>query len=468
LKSAARLRLRLWIGIAATASFILGFAGAAALQPPRETGILPTQPPTPYIHYPAKAEPGAKPAQRVLVVHGLNANKEFMQLFSSALHDAGFDVYAIDLPGHGDSSARFNGVLAGKVVEQAVSILKPDIAAGHSMGAALLIDLAHRNRIGKLVLMSPGPTEVNDLEFNSALVTSERFDIPAVNAFVPQLEGADRKKFTWGMHSSAPFEPAQIREIVMWLGSDPNLLRTGQRIACLGLMFGGAVAMGVVLLPRRSSAAPYGPAFSKVDVVLCYVLAGVVSMIVQRFVVVLRWMRVFGMDYMVSFFLVAGLVLIVILARKQKGPLVDAGAIAKSMAAAAYVIVFPGLVAGSHLIHMTLPDGRWWRFVVIAAASFPLFLFDESVTRAVGNRWQNAGIGIVTRLLITACITTGVQLFNRESAFIVLLMALFPFFWIALWFATGLVSRHVQNPIAAALFAALVQGWMFAAWFIIA
>jgi hypothetical protein len=211
----------------------------------------------------------------------------------------------------------------------------------------------------------------------------------------------------------------------------------------------------------------HNPPLSKTEAVLCYILAGAVSILILRFVVVLRWMRVFAMDYTVSFLFVTGLILIAILALKTKRPHVDPGAIAKALAAAAYVIMFLGLIAGSHLIHMTLPDGRWWRFIVIAAASFPLFLFDESVTRAVGNRRQTAAIGIVTRLLIAAGIATGALLFNRESAFIVLLMALFPFFWIALWFATGLVAMHVQNPIAAALFAALVQGWMFAAWFVI-
>ena len=35
-----------------------------------------------------------------------------------------------------------------------------------------------------------------------------------------------------------------------------------------------------------------------------------------------------------------------------------------------------------------------------------------------------------------------------------------------LWFATGIVHRHTQSPYAAALFAALVQGWAFAAWFV--
>jgi pimeloyl-ACP methyl ester carboxylesterase len=466
LKSSARLRLRLWIGITAAVLFLVGFAGAASLQPPRETGTLPTQPPTPYIHY---LYLSSYPAQRVLVVHGLDSNKEFMQLFASALNDAGFEVYAIDLPGHGDSTGGFNGVLADKVLRQVVSILHPDIAAGHSMGASLLIDLTYDVQFRKLVLMSPGTTEIDNLEFKNTLVTTERFDIPAVNWFAPQLTaaGADILKFPWGMHSSAPFQRGHIREVVKWLGGDPNRLRTGQRMACLGLMFGGAVVMGIVLLPRRPGTAPHNPLLSKTEAVLSYVLAGGVSILVLRFAVVLRWIRIFAMDYTVSFLFVAGLTLIAILAMKATRPRVDTGATAKGLAAAAYVIVFLGLIAGSHIIHMTLPDGRWWRFVVIAAASFPLFLFDESVIRAVGSRWQRAAVGIVTRFLIAAGIATGALLFNRESAFIVLLMAVFPFFWIALWFSTGLVARHVQNPIAAALFAALVQGWMFAAWFVI-
>jgi hypothetical protein len=38
--------------------------------------------------------------------------------------------------------------------------------------------------------------------------------------------------------------------------------------------------------------------------------------------------------------------------------------------------------------------------------------------------------------------------------------------WIALWFAAGVVHRHTQNALAAAVFSALVQGWAFAALFV--
>lgn len=441
--------------------FALSMVRTAALQPRRETGTLATQPPTPYFHY----FPTRQGAQRVLVVHGLNSNKAFMQILCAALTDAGFDVYAVDLPGHGDSNARFNAVVADEVLDQVVSILKPDIAIGHSMGASLLIDLAHHVKFRKLVLISPGTTAVNDLKFENTLVTSEAWDIPAVNTFASHLDGAEWRKFSWGMHSSALIKPDQICEIVKWLGGDADRLRTGQRLAWTYSMLAAAGILGIVLLPERPAVAQTVP-FSKAEVIMCYVFAGGAAAVVQRYVVVLRFVRLFAMDYMVSFFLVAGVILIAILALKRKLPRSDTTSIFKAIAAATFVIVFLGLIAGSHLIHMNLSDGRWWRFLVISAASFPLFLFDESVTRETGTPWQNAGIAFVTRTLIAAWIATGALLLNRESAFIVLLLGLLLVFWLSLWFATGFVARHVRNPAAAALFAALVQGWMFAAWFI--
>jgi len=456
-------RLRLVIGAAAVALLIYSLARTAALRPKQETGLLPTQPPTPYIHYFSDDVS----SQRVLVVHGLDSNKEFMQIFCAALADAGFEVYAIDLPGHGDSTANFNGVLAANVIEQTVALLKPDIAIGHSMGAALLIDLAHRVKFGKLVLVSPVPTVVGDLHFENTLVTAETWDIPAVNAFAPMLQGADLKKWP-GMHSSALIKKDQIREIVMWLGGDPARLRTSQRLLWLGLMYAGAGALGIVLFPGLAARVHREPLFSKTEIAMAFIAAGAVSVVMNRFLVVLRWVQLFAMDYTISFWFVAGLTLLVILsARTKKWILGNSVDILRGLAAAAYVIIVMGLLAGSHLIHMTLPDGRWWRFFVIAAASFPLFLFDEAATRHVGSAWQNVGIAFVTRGLITASLATGVLLFNRESAFIVLVLPLLFLFWMMLWFVTGFVARNAQNPAGAALFAALVQGWMFAAWFVI-
>jgi hypothetical protein len=95
-------RLRLEF-VAAAAGFLIAWTQSAALEPPHQSGVLPINPPTPYIHY------AAAPPQRgrILVVDGLDISKEVMKIISEAFADGGFEVYAIDLLGHGDSSFPF-------------------------------------------------------------------------------------------------------------------------------------------------------------------------------------------------------------------------------------------------------------------------------------------------------------------------------------------------------------------------
>ena len=94
---------RLWLAVASAAVFLLAWTQSYALEPRRESGIFQIDPPTPYIHY----LPSSTPRGRVLVVHGLDVSKEIMQSTSAALADGGFEVYNIDLPGHGDSPVGF-------------------------------------------------------------------------------------------------------------------------------------------------------------------------------------------------------------------------------------------------------------------------------------------------------------------------------------------------------------------------
>src|SRR5262249_21292202 len=125
-----------------------------------------------------------------------------------------------------------------------------------------------------------------------------------------------------------------------------------------------------------------------------------------------------------------------------------------------------GFVPGSRLAHMHLSNGRWWRFPCITAASFPFFLADEWLLRRIHPRWKPAVLAVVTRMLMWAFLVTGVLLLNRADAFLVLIAHLILGFWIALWFATAVVYSNTQNPVAAALFAALIQGWVFSALFV--
>ena len=204
-----------------------------------------------------------------------------------------------------------------------------------------------------------------------------------------------------------------------------------------------------------------------------YAVAFIVAMTVLRFVNPLSWLNLFATDYLVGFLLLSGLVLILSLRfwERDEGATLFQGFWSKkgairAVGAATFVVVIFGLVIGSRLMHMTLTDGRWWRFIVIVLAGLPLFVYDELITRRLVPDWHAWAVALVTRGLFLAFLLTGVLTFNREKAFLVLIVPLIVGFWIALWFATGVVHRNTREPLTAALFAAIVQGWAFAAWFV--
>src|SRR5206468_1627878 len=168
-------------------------------------------------------------------------------------------------------------------------------------------------------------------------------------------------------------------------------------------------------------------------------------------------------DYLVSFLLLTGLVLLL---QHRKTPHLNAIATLKAPAAAAFVILVFGFIGGSHVLHVALSNRRWWRFPWMTIAALPLFLFDELTIRTIYPRWKSLGVALITRVLLWAFVVAGVLLLNRDDAFLVLIAHMIALFWIALWLATDVVHRNTQDPLAAAVFAALVQGWAFAAWFV--
>ncbi len=144
------------------AVFVLAWVAISRLEPNRQTGILPTEPPTPYIHY--LPESSQESRRVVLVVHGLDSSKETMRTISAALADAGFEVYDIDLPGHGNSTVGFDATIAREAIRHVLAHIGPEsIVLGHSLGAGLLLDLSEGQPFSTMVLLSPPPLPVDEV-----------------------------------------------------------------------------------------------------------------------------------------------------------------------------------------------------------------------------------------------------------------------------------------------------------------
>jgi hypothetical protein len=245
------------------------------------------------------------------------------------------------------------------------------------------------------------------------------------------------------------------------------------------LQVASSVLLGLTLL-RGSPVVPRRRSIK--DLILLYVAGALAAALILRFVVVMSWLRLFAMDYLISFLLISGVVMLLVSERKKwirypgksgaepselwPAALRPGRSYGAAIAASFYVIVLVGFFSGSNFFHFTLTDGRWWRFVCIALAGYPLFLVDELVLRPLYPRWKAAGMGLLTRIFLGASIAAAVLMFNQQDAFVVLIIHLVVLFWAGLWFATELVHRQTRNGYAAALFATLIQGWAFAALFV--
>src|SRR5262249_30507036 len=159
------------------------------------------------------------------------------------LADGGFEVYNIDLPGHGDSKVPFQTDRAQQAIHNAKVFLGDDtIALGHSMGAGLLMDLAATERFSTLVLLSPPPLSVSEMHADRVLIATGDVDIPRIRNFVPIAADIANPKvdswlLPWGGHSAPILNPVYIRQIVDWLGGDGSKTRTTARIVWISVMF---------------------------------------------------------------------------------------------------------------------------------------------------------------------------------------------------------------------------------------
>ncbi|GAB6908576.1 Esterase/lipase [Desulfosarcina cetonica] len=126
--------------------------------------------------------------KKILIMHGWESRATQMYRLVDGLVEHGFDVIAIDAPGHGHSPGnRANPVVFSQAILEADKKWGPFYGAiGHSMGAAALaIALASGARLGRLVLIS-SPNNLYDV-----LMSFARFvGLPkkVAGLFVSQVE----------------------------------------------------------------------------------------------------------------------------------------------------------------------------------------------------------------------------------------------------------------------------------------
>ena len=430
----------------------------------REYAVFDIDPPTTYFHYTPAGAPGA----RILVIHGLDASKNVVNLLSYALADAGFEVFAIDLPGHGESRARFTGLGARDVVDQVLTRLGPDtIAIGHSLGGAVLLDVANDRHVPRLVLFSPAPTPLDSIQADHVLVLEGQFDPGRIRAFAANIREAstgtvDIRDMRWTGHSGGLLKPWIMEDAIRWLGGSAEKTHTLLRFALLAIALISGVAAGVVLLGLLPMTIVKPPSQPGPGLVVRYIIVALAATLVASYVNLFSWLRLYATHYLIGILFLTGFSLMVWfrphLRTSARNVLVSVGA-TTALIGILYVVV-------SEVAMMTLAGGRWWRFSTIAVLGFPLFFVEETLFRSARFVSRSTLLFVVTRVALAATVVTGGLILYRDAAFLLLMMHAVVLLWVLLWWCGDIVRRR-SDAFAAALFAALVQAWIFSALFVI-
>jgi hypothetical protein len=236
-----------------------------------------------------------------------------------------------------------------------------------------------------------------------------------------------------------------------------------RRLVLLAAMFLSSLGLGAALLGRPQPQIQSGAGQAIHELILYYFAAAAAAAVILKLIPVAQWLHLFATDYLIGFIFVAGSLLCIVHFRERLHGI----PVLISVAAAAYVIAVPGLFVASRFTHILLTGGRWWRFGAIAALSLPFFVADEILIRPIRPQWKSGLTLVLTRAIIWAAVVSSALLWQRNAAFLLLIMHMIVALWILLWLAGGVVYRRTQDPVAAALFIALVQAWLFASLFVI-
>ncbi|WP_299397303.1 alpha/beta hydrolase [uncultured Gelidibacter sp.] len=134
--------------------------------------------------------------QTILLTHGWESNSARWKQLILNLKKKGYNVIAVDAPGHGKSGSKvFNAILYAEFINVVAKRFSPDIIIGHSVGGMAAALFQHKYQFGNLkkIILLGAPSEFQDvmkrytdmLGYNSRIISQlqqtiqERFGSPA-------------------------------------------------------------------------------------------------------------------------------------------------------------------------------------------------------------------------------------------------------------------------------------------------
>jgi pimeloyl-ACP methyl ester carboxylesterase len=446
----------------------------------------------------------------VVLLHGLSANKKIMSYLARGFAEQNLRVFVPDLPGHGRTPGSFSPgraeacseLLLRQLIGRRAVDPKTTILAGHSMGGAIAIRVASRVTVAGVVAISPAPMRAAHGVLPEALLYSDPPSLPANTLVIsgslePETMRGNAQDLFYGQndrsgkhvvipyatHVSLLFDSRAVRESQEWaarnLGavSGAPLPSLAPLLGSLGGFFGLLLLAGPFLREtvgkRPALAAAKEQARASADFAeearpnlaasarVCaeVAAASAVGVLLLRFWNPLRFVRVFEGDYLASFLLVFG---IVILLWHHKG-------VAEILRSHWRPIL--GAAAGGIILHvlftswldLTLVEApvtvaRLLRFPVFLAAVFPSLAAEELLLapwRAAGAG-PRLGVALLVRLTGWAVLVGAIFVLHSGEILVLLLALYLAFFCLLQRAGMHAVYEESGSAMAAAVFGAIL------------
>jgi pimeloyl-ACP methyl ester carboxylesterase len=433
----------------------------------------------------------------VVLFHGISANKKIMFYLAQGFAAQNLRIFVPDFPGHGRSAGPFSPeraeecgeALLRKLLASGMASPNRTIVAGHSMGGAIALRVAARVPVAGAVAISPAPMRSTHGVSPEMLLFQDPGPMPkhflVINgALEPESMRGNAKdllssrgndtasyiEIPGQTHVSLIFSARALQAAQAWASKTLQLSAAGGMPSLRQLWGSVAGFLGLLLLAKPflreatgqekdEEPAEMGNPVAWWPMLAEFVLGAIVVVILLRYWNPLRAIRMFQGDYLASFLLLLGAMLLLLHWRALWGLLTQEprGLVGAVVGALVLLALFTAWFELS-LYEAWLTLAKWARFPFLFAALLPYHLAEEVFLGPMAERsgWRRLGAGVLLRLVTLMVLAFGVFYLDSGEILLVLLAPYFVLMYVLMRRGIDIVREATGSAAAAAVFGAIL------------
>jgi len=434
----------------------------------------------------------------VLLFHGISANKKIMSYLARGFAEQGLRVYVPDLPGHGRTPGPFSPARAEECAESLLRELlgrgmisgERTILAGHSMGGAIAERVATRVPVAGLIAISPAPMRTAKGLTAEKLLFSNRPELPpnsllmvgslelesmrlnASDLVATRSDGTTKYMEVPGAtHVSILFNSVAMRSAEEWGAHILNLASAAalpSHRPLIGALTGFA---GIVLLAgpflreaagkkKEEEVARTGPVVKVPRLFLEFAVGSTMVVILLRFWIPLKAIRLFQGDYLASLQFLFGALLVAMHWSCVRKVMKNSSHRLMALGFAGVLLLFLSTTwFDLTLYEAWLTAAKWARFPFLLAALLPYHLAEETLLGPApkGGRQRRLLLALTLRLITWGAMMGGILFLHNGEILMGLLSVYMALFNLIQRSGMDIVRTETGSATATALFGAILQ-----------